>query len=105
MPVRAARTRAGGAWWYRRPVETRSPFRKAGVSGLRLAWDNPGAMQRDDPPRAALALVPPPAVPSRPVKLDLAVERHLTGGDGLTREQFLVAFSGSATRAPAPALS
>lgn len=86
-------------------METRAPAGKGGSSGpLRLAWDNPAVVQRDEP-RAALRLVPPLPVPSRPVKLDLAVERHLTGIDGLTREQFLVAFSGRVSRAPAPALS
>jgi hypothetical protein len=32
------------------------------------------------------------------VKLDLAIERHLAGSDGLTRDQFLVAFSGRGPR-------
>jgi len=61
---------------------------------LRLAWVNPSLAAEGDPARAELRLVPHAAVPPRPVKLDLAIERHLTGGDGLTRDQFLVAFSG-----------
>ncbi|HET8644648.1 MAG TPA: hypothetical protein VFO85_04115 [Vicinamibacteria bacterium] len=81
-----------------------------GPSPLRLAWHNPdpattAPVESAQPARAALRLVPPPAVPPRAVKLDLAIERHLTGGDGLTRDQFLVAFSGRATRVPVPALS
>jgi hypothetical protein len=71
---------------------------------LRLAWDNPGPVVRADAP-PGLRLVPPPAIPARPVKLDLAIERHLMGADGLPRDEFLVVFSGRATRGPAPALS
>jgi hypothetical protein len=72
---------------------------------LRLAWENPGPVARDEAAAAALRLVPPPPIPNRPVRLDLAVERHLCGADGLPREEFLFVFSGRASRSPAPALS
>jgi hypothetical protein len=50
---------------------------------LRLAWSNP------NPPRSR-------------VRLDLAVaiERHLAGTDGLSREQFLALFSGRSPLRP-----
>jgi hypothetical protein len=74
---------------------------------LRLAWDNPAGVEREREAAsaAALRLVPPPAIPSRPVKLDLAIERQLSGTDGLPREEFLFVFSGRSTQSPAPALS
>ena len=73
---------------------------------LRLAWENPESVPPSSEAAAtALRLVPPPALPSRPVKLDLAIERHLTGADGLPREEFLFVFSGLSSRSPAPALS
>jgi hypothetical protein len=74
---------------------------------LRLAWDNPARVEREREaePAAALRLVPPPAIPSRPVKLDLAIERQISGADGLPREEFLFVFSGRSNRSPAPALS
>ena len=69
--------------------------------GPKLAWVNPEPVERGAAPPEGLRLltpdlrvVAPPAIPPRPVKLDLAVERHLTGGDGLSRDQFLVFFSG-----------
>jgi hypothetical protein len=65
-----------------------------GPSPLRLAWVNPASETERAAARADLRLVPHAAVPPRPVKLDLAIERHLTGADGLTRDQFLLAFSG-----------
>src|SRR5262245_66186306 len=65
---------------------------------LRLAWVNPEPGARGEAPRAGLWLVPPAPLPPRPVKLDLAIERHLTGADGLTRDEFLVAFSGRGAR-------
>ena len=61
---------------------------------LGLVWINPQPVERPDAPRADLRVVPPSAVPPRPVKLDLAIERQLTGADGLNRDEFLVLFSG-----------
>jgi hypothetical protein len=64
---------------------------------LRLAWVNPGpqSVPGDSPPRAPLSLVAaPPPVPGRRVKLDLAIERHLEGHDGLSEQEFLLVFSG-----------
>jgi hypothetical protein len=61
---------------------------------MRLAWVNPSPAAEGGSARAELRLVPHAAVPPRAVKLDLAIERHLTGADGLTRDQFLVAFAG-----------
>jgi hypothetical protein len=81
------------------------------VGPLRLVWVNPEPLAAPpEPPRGELRVVAPAAVPPRPVKLDLAIERHLTGADGLSRDQFLVVFSGRAvggpaTPAPAPAPS
>jgi hypothetical protein len=73
---------------------------------LRLAWENPDAVAREGAAPPVLRLVPPPAIPSRPLKLDLAIERQLSGADGLPREEFLVVFSGCrSSRSPAPALS
>ena len=72
---------------------------------LRLAWDNPQVVARDEAAASALRLVAPPAIPGRPVKLDLAIERQLSGADGLPREEFLFVFSGRSSRSPAPALS
>jgi hypothetical protein len=43
---------------------------------LRLVWSNPH----------------PPA-PRRPLRLDLAIERHLAGADGLTDPEFLRIYS------------
>ena len=68
-------------------------------TGLRLVWFNPLAPERPPETRVELWLVPPPAIPSRPVNLALAIERHLSGQDGLTREQFVLVFSGSAASA------
>jgi hypothetical protein len=68
-----------------------------GVS-LRLAWANPNVVERQDEPRVDLRLVAPPAEPTRQVKLDLAIERHLSGHYGLSDEQFLGVFSGAAAR-------
>ena len=65
--------------------------------GLRLAWANPASLERPTepgPPRAELRLVPPPAIPPRRIKLDLAIERHLAGADGLSTEHFVLLFSG-----------
>lgn len=45
-------------------------------AGIRLVWSNP---------------CPPPP---RRVTLDVAIERHLLGRDGLTDEAFLSAFAG-----------
>jgi hypothetical protein len=46
---------------------------------LRLVWSNPD----------------PPARPApRRVDLALAIERHLAGRDGLSKEQFLLVYSG-----------
>ena len=55
--------------------------------GLRLVWSNPN----------------PPA--KRPIRMDLAraIERHLTGCDGLSEEQFLATFSGRSRLSPSPA--
>jgi hypothetical protein len=70
-----------------------------GAASLRLAWVNPSpAPGEGEAARPELRLVPHAAVPPRPVKLDLAIERHLTGADGLTRDQFLGAFSGRGAR-------
>jgi hypothetical protein len=68
--------------------------RAAGPSPLRLAWVNPSAGAEGAVARAELRLVPHAAIPPRAVKLDLAIERHLTGADGLTRDEFLLAFAG-----------
>ena len=43
---------------------------------LRLVWKNPS-----------------PPSPRAPVDLAIAIERHLSGGDGLSDEQFLKTFS------------
>ena len=78
-------------------VHTAGPNRHApGPAGMRLAWVNPSPSPEEGSARADLRLVPHAPVPPRPVKLDLAIERHLTGADGLSRDQFLVAFSGRA---------
>lgn len=56
---------------------------------LRLVWSNPAPQPR---PRVDLAF---------------AIERHLTGGDGLSREQFLAIYAGRRARlglAPRPSL-
>ena len=45
-------------------------------SGLRLVWSNP---------------CPPP--PRRPMDLAAAIEGHLSGGDGLTDEQFVKVYA------------
>ena len=81
-------------------VDTVSSMRRKPDAGpLRLAWVNPApAAEHGEAGRPDLRLVPQAAVPPRPVKLDLAVERHLTGADGLTRDQFLSAFSGAGSR-------
>jgi hypothetical protein len=63
-------------------------------SRLRLAWVNPSPATAEETPRADLRVVAPAPVPPRPVKLDLAIERHLAGDDGLTRGEFLLAFAG-----------
>ena len=70
---------------------------------LRLAWVNPAvpvaAAEADPPPvRPALRLLAPPPVPTRPVNLALAIERHLAGHDGLSPEEFVRIFSGCAAR-------
>jgi hypothetical protein len=52
---------------------------------LRLVWSNPS----------------PPRAPRARVDLALAIERHLAGGDGLSREQFLAVYAGR----PAPRLA
>ena len=56
------------------PPEIETPDRPR----LRLVWSNP------NPPR------PRP----QPVNLALAIERHLTGQDGLSEDEFLELFSG-----------
>ena len=62
-------------------MDTKTP-----TPGLRLVWSNPGV-----PPR--------PGVQPRPrVDLAVAVERHLNGADGLSREQFLALYSGRRAR-------
>jgi hypothetical protein len=43
---------------------------------IRLVWSNP---------------TPPP--PRRPMNLDMAIERHLAGQDGLTDDQFVTLFA------------
>ena len=53
---------------------------KAPEPVLRLVWSNPAVQPR---PRVDLAL---------------AIERHLTGADGLSREQFLALYSGRRAR-------
>ena len=63
------------------------------TSRLRLAWVNPDPHSAPGP-RAALGLVAAPPVPARPIKLDLAIERHLGGQDGLSEGEFLLTFSG-----------
>ena len=45
---------------------------------LRLVWSNPH----------------PPRPRRQPVNLALAIERHLSGQDGLSEEEFLTLFSG-----------
>jgi hypothetical protein len=58
---------------------------------LRLVWSNPSAQ-----PGARLRVR---------VDFALAIERHLSGADGLSREQFLALYSGRRARlalAPAP---
>jgi hypothetical protein len=50
-------------------------------SHLRLVWTNPS---------------PPP--PRAPLDLAVAIERHLSGRDGLSDEQFLKTFSRRAAR-------
>lgn len=71
-----------------RQTERESP--RAYPPHLRLVWSNPLA-----PARGRLR-----------VNLALAIERHLSGADGLTHEQFLALFSGRGTRrlsaVPAP---
>lgn len=52
---------------------------------LRLAWSNPNPEPASRAPRAR-------------VDFALAVERHLSGADGLTRDQFLSVYSGRRTR-------
>jgi hypothetical protein len=47
-------------------------------SYLRLVWSNPR----------------PVLTPRQRVDLALAIQRHLTGADGLSREQFLAVYSG-----------
>ena len=65
-----------------RNVDTKAP-----APGLRLVWSNPAVQPR---PRVDLAL---------------AIERHLSGADGLSREQFLALYSGGRARLGlAPAL-
>lgn len=66
-----------------------SPDEPAGrpAPALRLVWSNPAPRPR---PRVDLAL---------------AIERHLNGADGLSREQFLATYSGRRGRlglAPVP---
>jgi hypothetical protein len=57
--------------------ETVDPGREADrPTALRLIWSNPC----------------PPA-PRRPIDLAAAIERHLSGTDGLTDEQFLHVYS------------
>jgi hypothetical protein len=65
---------------------------------LRLAWVHPGTPSAPDHSPVALTLVAAPPVPARPVKLDLAIERHLGGHDGLSEEGFLQVFSGRGAR-------
>ena len=75
--------------WRRRKVDTNGSTRT-----LRLVWSNPA-------PR-------PGSRPRARVDFALAIERHLTGADGLSREQFLALYSGRRTRlalAPAPDVS
>ena len=83
-----------------RLVDTPPGSGASGRSPLQLAWVNPSAGAEGPTSRADLRLVAHAAVPPRPVKLDLAIERHLAGTDGLTRDAFLLAFSGrgAATR-------
>lgn len=46
---------------------------------LRLVWSRPSHL--------------PPLAPRKPVDLAAAIERHLSGRDGYTDEQFVVMFS------------
>ena len=62
------------------------PAATPGRPWLRLVWSNPN----------------PPAVPPSRMDLARAIERHLTGRDGLTEEQFLATFSGRACLRPGP---
>jgi hypothetical protein len=48
---------------------------------LRLAWSNPNPEPASRGPRAR-------------VDFAVAIERHLSGADGLTRDQFLAVYSG-----------
>jgi hypothetical protein len=58
-------------------------------SYLRLAWSNPQ----------------PVRVPRARVDFAVAIERHLAGADGLSREQFLAVYSGRPARAERLALA
>jgi hypothetical protein len=72
-----------------------------GNGRLRLAWVNPAGSTGSpghEPGRAGLSLVRPLPVPERPIKLDLAIERHLGGQDGLSPHEFLQVFSGRRAR-------
>jgi hypothetical protein len=69
---------------------------------LRLAWVNPQRVDRPEAPAgpdARFHLVAPPAAPTRPVKLDLAIERQVAGVYGLSNEQFALVFSGAGASA------
>jgi len=56
---------------------------------LRLVWSNPN----------------PPSRPARPMDLARAIERHLSGHDGLSEAEFLATFSGRSRLSPSPAPS
>jgi hypothetical protein len=55
----------------------------AGRAHLRLVWSNPA-----------------PPTPRVPVDLAQAIERHLSGRDGLTDEEFLATYARRARRRP-----
>ena len=58
----------------------------------------------DAQPPAHLRIVwrnPCPPTPRRPIDLASAIERHLSGGDGLTDEEFLRTFSRRTVARPA----
>lgn len=76
------------------PVERTRGGRAGCYGGLQMSGE--GDFVSDGPRASTLRLVwknPAPPVPRKPLDLASAIERHLSGADGLTDEEFLRLFA------------
>lgn len=76
------------------PVEWTSGGRAGCYGGLQMSGE--GDVVSDVPRASTLRLVwknPCPPLPRKPLDLASAIERHLSGADGLTDEEFLRLFA------------